>query len=98
MPGGSMFKIIFTFTAALLVASSLALMPAAPLQVSPGTPMGAPSAALKADRIDLGARGGACAEQAWPYYDSACLYDALRPAGEVRKVRTVSADRLAITE
>jgi len=89
-----MFKIIFTFSAAVLVVSSLSLMPAAPLQVSPG----APSAALKADRLDLGARGGACAERAWPYYDSACLYDALRPAGEVRKVRTVSADRLAIAE
>ena len=93
-----MFKIIFTFSAAVLVVSSLSLMPAAPLQVSPGTPMGAPSAALKADRLDLGARGGACAERAWPYYDSACLYDALRPAGEVRKVRTVSADRLSIAE
>jgi len=93
-----MFQIIFTFTAATLVVSALSLMPAAPLQVSPGTPMGAPNAVLKADRLDLGARGGACAEQAWPYYDSACLYDGLRPAGEVRKVRTVSTDRLAIAE
>lgn len=98
MPGGSMFKIIVTFSAAVLVASSLALMPAAPLQVIPGTPMGGPNAALKADRLDLGTRGGACADQAWPYYDTACLYDALRPAGEVRKVRTVSTDHVSITE
>ena len=98
MRGARLFKIVFTFTAAVLVVSSLSLMPAAPLQVTPGAPMGAPNAVLKTDRLDLGARGGACAKQAWPYYDTACLYDGMRPSGEVRKVRTVSADRLAITE
>jgi hypothetical protein len=92
-----MLKTIVTVTAAALV-SALFLMPAAPLQVTPDTPVSAPKASHKADRLDLGARGGACADRAWPHYDTACLYDALRPANEVRKVRTVSTDRLSIAE
>jgi len=93
-----MLKTVVTFTAAALVVSALSLMPAATLQVSSNTPVTAPKASLKADRLDLGARGGACAEHAWPYYDTACLYDAVRPANGGRKVRTVSTDRFSIAE
>jgi hypothetical protein len=93
-----MLKTTITIAAAALVLSALSMMPAATLQVSPDTPVTAPKASLKGDRLDLAARGGACAERAWPYYDTACLYDGLRPASTVRKVRTVSTDRLSIGE
>jgi hypothetical protein len=93
-----MLKTTITFTAAALVVSALWLLPAATLQVSSDTPVTAPKASLKADRLDLGARGGACAGRTWPYYDTDCLYDGLRPANEVRKVRTVSTDRFPIAE
>jgi hypothetical protein len=98
MRGALMLKIAITFAAAVLVASSAWLVPAATLQVSPDTPVTAPKASLKGDRLDLAARGGACAERAWPHYDTTCLYDGLRPANTVRKVRTVFTDRFSIGE
>ena len=93
-----MLKIIATCAAAGFVVGSLSLMPAALSQVETGAPTGASSTAAKGDRLDIGARGAACSQHAWPYYDSACLYDGMRPAGDVRKVRTVSTDRLSIAE
>jgi hypothetical protein len=93
-----MLKTTITFAAAALVVSTAWLMPAATLQISADTPVTAPKASLKGDRLDLAARGGACAERAWPYYDTACLYDGLRPANQVRKVRTVSTDRFSVGE
>jgi hypothetical protein len=93
-----MLKFIVTCAAAVLIVSPFSLSPAARSQVETSARMVAPNGAAKGDRLDIGARGGACAMRAWPYYDSDCLYDGLRPAGEVRKVRVVSTDRLAITE
>jgi hypothetical protein len=93
-----MLKIIVIGAAAALAISSLWLVPAAFSQIEISAPIGAPGAALKGDRLDSGARAGACEQRAWPFYDNACLYDGLRPAGEVRKVRVVYTDRLVTTE
>lgn len=95
-----MFKVILTCAAAALVISPLTLVPVARSLSYTGTvgQHGTPEAARKSDRLDVGARGGACADQPWPFHDSACLYDGLRPAGEVHKVRVVVVGRLPLAE
>jgi len=97
-----MLKIIAICTAAGFVVCPLSLMPAALSQVETGATIGAPaltsSVAVKGDRLDIGARGAACSQRAWPYYDSDCLYDGMRAAGEVHKVRLIFTDRLSIAE
>ncbi len=97
-----MLKFIAICTAAAFVVCSLSLMPSALSQVEIGTPIGAPArtsiVAVKGDRLDIGARGAACSHRAWPYYDSDCLYDGMRAAGEVHKVRLILTDRLSIAE
>jgi hypothetical protein len=34
-----------------------------------------------------------CQQQVWPYYQSACVRDDRRPAGQAASVRLISADR-----
>ena len=87
-----MFKIIGLITVAVLISCAVLLFPGAISKVESG----APDAVVKGDRLDIRARGGACSQRAWPHYDSACLYDGVQPAGEVRKVRIVSTDRLPL--
>ena len=101
-------KLLITCAAAAIVVSPLLPTAAALSPVGAGiavpnvaiapnvTLKAAPNAALKGDRLDIGARGGACADQAWPYYGGGCLYDGLHPAGEVRKVRVVYTDRVSV--
>jgi hypothetical protein len=91
-------KTVITCAAATLVVCPLSLTPTALSRVETAAPIGTPSAAVKGDRLDIGLRGAACPQPAPYYYDSACLYDGMRPAGEVRKVRLVFTDRLSIAE
>ena len=66
--------------------------------VTPDGPSRAPSVApAEADtsgHLDAGQGAGACSHYAWPYYVSACLYDARGLIREGRKVRFVVIDRL----
>jgi hypothetical protein len=87
-----MLKLNLACAAAALALSPFTLMPQALSRVDASVQPAVVNVAAKADRLDLGARDGACAEHAWPYYDSACLYDHMRPAGEVHKVRLVQID------
>jgi hypothetical protein len=91
-------KTILTCAAAALVGCPLSLTPTALSGVETAIPTGAPSAAGKGDRLDIGVRGAACPQPAQFYYDGACLYDGMRPAGEVHKVRIIFTDRFSIAE
>jgi hypothetical protein len=91
-------KIITVGAAAALAVWPLSLTPAALSQVETAAPTGAPNSAGKADRLDMGPRGAACWRTAGGPYDSACLYDGMRPGGEVRKVRVFAADRISIAD
>jgi hypothetical protein len=93
-----MLKIIAIRAAAALVVCPFSLTPAVLSSIDTATPPDASRAAANADRLDVGARGAACSQRAWPYYDSACLYDGMRPAGEVREVRVVPIDHFSIAE
>lgn len=85
-----MVGIVGTSAAVLLVFGALILSPG----VNAPVPSEAPPAAMKSDRLDIDQRSPVCSQQAWPYYDSACLYGGRRNDGEVRRVRMVIIDRL----
>lgn len=45
----------------------------------------------KGDRLDIRTPAPKCSDQAWPYYDAACV------KGSARTVRIVTSDRLSRT-
>lgn len=91
-------KITITCATAALFVCPLSLTLTALSRVETAIPAGAPSAAGKGDRLDIGVRGAGCPQPARFYYDSACLYDGMRPEGEVHKVRIIFTDRFSIAE
>ena len=84
-----MIKSIYTIAAALIAAGIVSLP-----SLSPQVQAAAPAPVVKADRLDARPAGATCVEQAWPYYDAACLRDARNPLGKARDVRVVYIDRL----
>jgi hypothetical protein len=84
-----MIKSIYTVAAAFIAAGIVSLP-----SLAPQVQAAAPAPVVKADRLDARPVGGTCAEQAWPYYDAACLRDARNPLGKARQVRIVYIDRL----
>ena len=81
-----MVKIVGTF--AVIVVGAWTLAPGAHSSVASRSPV----VGMKGDRLDINKRTPVCSQHAWPYYDSACLYDSGR--GEARKVRVIVIDRL----
>jgi len=49
---------------------------------------------IKADRADARPLARDCSQNAWPYFEAACLRDTRHPFGEAQAVRIVSTDRL----
>ena len=65
----------------------------------------APSSAVKASTpegktssLETRLIGSACSRHAWPYYETNCLRDHRKPAGQVTQVRLVSSNRLPIPD
>src|SRR4051812_14629323 len=54
----------------------------------------APIHAGKGDRLDARPIGTECSQQAWPYFEAACLRDKRMAMGEAKPVRIVTSDRL----
>ena len=85
-----MIKAVSAVVVAALVAAALAVLPG----FAPEVEASVPHALAKGDRLDIGATGRNCSQQAWPNFEPACL----RPAGygsqlQVRQARLVTADR-----
>jgi hypothetical protein len=55
----------------------------------------APIHSGKGDRLDIRPLGTKCSEQAWPYYEAACMRDRFAAQGKAKQARIVSADRIA---
>lgn len=62
--------------------------------LSPQVEASAPVPGAKSDRADLRPLGTECGQNAWPYFDAACLRDARNPLIQPREVRLVTTDRL----
>jgi hypothetical protein len=60
------------------------------------SPVEAQKYAAKGDRLEIQTRtyGTACSERGWPYFESGCLRDLMRPTREARTVRMVGTDRV----
>lgn len=85
-----MIKAAVTIGCAAILAGFICMLPAP--RVEAGTPQAAPPAVAVAAALQpakaADPRTSDCAQRAWPYYDHGCL------AGEPRKVRLVTTDRL----
>jgi hypothetical protein len=85
-----MLKTIYAIATAAIVAAWLVVFPS----LSPQVEARASVVGAKADRADVRPLGTECSQQAWPYFEAACLRDTRDRLAQVRDVRIVSADRL----
>ena len=87
-----MLKTIYAIVAAAIVAAAFITALSLADQVDArSSPPGA-----KADRADARPLAGQCSQNAWPYYEAACLRDARNPFGQAGEVRMISIDRLTL--
>ena len=91
---GAMLKAIYAVIAAAIVAGSFV----ATLSVSEQVEARGSTPGAKADRADIRPLGAKCSQNAWPYFEAACLRDTRNPFGETRPARIVSTDRLPVAQ
>jgi len=84
-------KLILPVAAAALGTAAALALPG----LSPEADAGTPANVVKSDRLDFRPTGPDCSPQAWPYYETHCLRDRTRFAGQARPVRVISTDRIA---
>ncbi len=83
-----MIKTVYAIVVAAIVAACFVAFPSLSLSVLASSPV--PGA--KADRADIRPLGTHCSQNAWPYFEAACLGDAGHPMMGPRQVRFI-ADR-----
>ncbi len=86
-----MIKTVYAVAVAAIAAACFVAFPSLSFQVQAGAPV--PGA--KGDRADVRPLGTDCSQNAWPYFEAACLRDARYPLQQPRQVRIVSANRPA---
>jgi hypothetical protein len=86
------YKVLCAIAAIGLGAAVVMVLPG----FSPQADAGTPQKVVKSDRLDIRPVNKDCSRQAWPYYDATCLRDGRQVAGQIRPVRIVSTDRLAV--
>jgi hypothetical protein len=88
---GVMLKTFYAVAVAAIAAACFVGFPSLAFQVQAGSPV--PGA--KGDRADVRPMGADCSQNAWPYFEAACLRDSRNPMAEARPARIVTADHLA---
>lgn len=86
-----MIKTVYAIAIAAIVAAGFVAFPSLSLQVLASSPV----AGAKGDRADIRPLGTDCSENAWPYFEAACLRDARHPLQEPAQVRIISTDSLS---
>jgi hypothetical protein len=86
---GVMIKTVYAIAVAAIVAACFVAFPSLSLSVQASSPI--PGA--KGDRADMRPLGTDCSQNAWPYYEAACLRDASRPLAQPQQVRIITAGR-----
>ena len=87
-----MMKAFYAVCAAAIVAGAFV----ATLSISEQVEARGSVPGVKADRADARPLAGACSRNAWPYFEANCLRDTRNPFGQVRDVRVISTDKLAL--
>ena len=85
-----MIKTGYAIAVAAIVAACFVAFPSLSFQVQASSPI--PGA--KGDRADIRPLGTDCSQNAWPYYEAACLRDASHPLAQPRQARIVFAHRV----
>ena len=75
------------------VAAVLLLIGGTAIFADVGADARAPRMGVKGDRLDLRPLGSNCSQRGWPYYESECLRDRLKPGGQTDGVRRIGANR-----
>ncbi len=75
------------------VAAVLLLIGGTAMFADVGADARAPRMGVKGDRLDLRPLGSNCSQRGWPYYESECLRDRLKPGGQTDGVRRIGANR-----
>ena len=83
------FKGILAIAAMALGATVVLALPGFSPSVEAGT--GIHSPAVKSDRLYIRPLGTACADQAWPYYQTQCMRDRRQASGQARVVTRIIA-------
>ena len=81
-----MIKTVYAIAVAAIVAACFVAFPSLSFQVQAGSPV--PDA--KGDRADIRPLGVDCPQNAWPYFEAACLRDARTPLQQPRQARIVA--------
>jgi len=84
-----MLKVIYAITVSLVAAGAVAGTLSSALVEARGSVPG-----VKSDRADARPLARDCSQNAWPYFEAACLRDTRNAFGQARDVRFVSADRV----
>ena len=88
-----MLKSLYAVSAAAIVAGAFV----ATLSLSPQVEARGSLPGVKADRADARPLAAKCSQNAWPYFEAACLRDTRNPYGQARDVRLISADRRLVS-
>ena len=85
-----MIKTASAIVVTALVAACFVAFPG----LSPRVDASSPIPGAKGDRADIRPLGTDCGEQAWPYFDAACMRQAAAPLAQPREARTISTNRI----
>jgi len=79
---------------AVIVAAFIAAAFVATMSVSEEVEARGSVPPMKADRADTRPLARDCSQNAWPYFEAACLRDSRNSFSQAREVRLISADRV----
>ncbi|HVY59254.1 MAG TPA: hypothetical protein VHA77_15495 [Xanthobacteraceae bacterium] len=88
-----MLKVLSAIAAAAVIAGAVTMIPGLAQNVEAR----AAQTSGKSDRLDAHPYGRACSQQAWPYFETACLRNITSPIRKAPAVRLVTTDRLQST-
>ncbi len=84
-----MWKMVSAIAGAAIIAAAISLFPGFSPEVEASTPdLAAANLATKAPAPESRPSGAGCSQQAWPYFEAACLNN--RGAAQLRQVRIIS--------
>ena len=84
-----MIKTVYAVAVAAIVAACFVAFPSLSFQVQAG----APTPGAKGDRADIRPLGTHCSQNAWPYFEAACLRDAGHPLAQPQQARIIAMNR-----
>lgn len=81
-----MIKTVYAIAVAAIVAACFVAFPSLSNQVQASAPV----VGAKGDRADVRPLGVDCSQNAWPYFEAACLRDVRHPLLEPRQARFIA--------